>query len=83
MDFAEGDAVCVDITVAEQLPVDGYEAMITRDIPDVWVAGHVVQIRSDGRVEVDLVGPEESGPARFLAGPNAVRSRRPGGGCGG
>ena len=27
--FAVGDEVCVDITVAQQLPVDGYEAQIS------------------------------------------------------
>jgi acylphosphatase len=81
MAFAEGDAVCVDITVAEQVSVDGYEAMITRDIPDVWVAGHVVRIRPDGRVEVDLAGPAEAGSARFLADETAIRPRLPDGSC--
>jgi len=82
MQFAVGDAVCVDITVARQLPVDGYEVMTTDDIPDVWLAGEVVAVQGDGRYEVDILGPEEGGPARFLAPPGAVRRRAPDSTCG-
>jgi hypothetical protein len=83
MAFAPGDAVCVDITVAEQLPVDGYEAQITDDIPDVWLPGVIRTVRRDGRYEVDLVESDEVGVTRFLAHGGVVRPRNPDGGCGG
>jgi hypothetical protein len=81
MPFAIGDEVCVDITVAKQLPVDGYEVLITDDIPDIWLPGVVVTIVRDGRYEVDLLGPEEGGPARFLVAAGGIRRRASDGTC--
>lgn len=83
MDFAVGDVACVDITAAQQIPVDGYEAMVTRSIPDIWLAGVVAAVRHDGRYEVDVVSADEAGPARFLVTRGGIRSPRPDGSCGG
>ena len=82
MQFAAGDSVCVDITAARQIPIDGFEAMTTRDIPDIWLAGRVVAVRADGEIEVDIAGPEEAGPARFIAPSGAVRRPLADGTCG-
>jgi hypothetical protein len=81
--FAVGDEVCVDITVAQQLPVDGYEAQITHAIPDVWYPGVVRTLRPDGRYEIDLVESDEVGATRFLAHIGVIRPRNPDGSCGG
>ena len=77
-----GDTVCVDITAAKQLPVDVYEVMITHAIPDILLAGEVVEVRRDGRYEVDILGPDEAGPARFVVTIAGIRLPRPDGSCG-
>jgi hypothetical protein len=77
-----GDTVCVDITAAQQIPVDGYEVMVTHAIPDIWLAGEVVELRRDGRYEVDVIGPNEAGPARFVVTIAGIRAPRADGSCG-
>jgi hypothetical protein len=81
MTLAIGDRVCIDVTAAKQLPVQGYEALLTHDIPDIWLPGTVVQALSGDRYEVDL-DSTETGPARFLAHEGLIRRPRPDGSCG-
>lgn len=82
MTLAVGDRVCIDVTAAKQLPVQGYEALLTHDIPDIWLPGIVVLALADGRYEVDL-DSVETGPVRFLAHEGFIRQPRPDGSCGG
>jgi len=80
MAIVAGDPVCLDVTAARQLPVQGYEAMLTDDIADIWLPGTVTEVRADGRYVVDLESAR-TGPARFLAHIDNLRARGPDGDC--